>query len=299
MKFEFIKPYGYCSGVKRAIVNAFNLKKEYPNKNIYILGDLIHNETVKKTLKENSITTINYDCNNFEKQLSPYINNLDNIFILGAHGHYHDIINFFKKNNLTYIDLTCPIISLINSNLERIDFSKSLVIYIGNKNHTECQNSIKFINTNKIFIYDDISNINFSLIKEDKNIVYFINQSTYSINGLEKLIKINCPHVNYKIINNYCSSLRKRMNALKEIKNSYDALIVLGDKNSSNATKLYNEGKKCFKNNTFFVSTLSEFLSLYKNKFFSNNYEYIGIITATSMDEAEIKKISDFLNNNR
>lgn len=43
---------GFCYGVKRAVETAIKLKKENPDKNIYILGELIHNTDVINELEK-------------------------------------------------------------------------------------------------------------------------------------------------------------------------------------------------------------------------------------------------------
>ncbi len=58
LNIKLAKFSGFCYGVKRAVDTAKQLKFENPDKNIYILGELIHNTDVIKELEELGIKTI-------------------------------------------------------------------------------------------------------------------------------------------------------------------------------------------------------------------------------------------------
>ena len=50
-KIITVKPQGYCGGVLKAIETAKHTRDTYPNKKITILGNLVHNQYVKKHCK--------------------------------------------------------------------------------------------------------------------------------------------------------------------------------------------------------------------------------------------------------
>ena len=109
---ELIKvvPRGYCKGVVRAINIAKETAKNNPDKNIYILGMLVHNKYVIDALKEFNIITID-DKNKSREELLDQIE--DGIVIFTAHG----IHPFVKKKAEVYI----------NSKTELDGLSKSLL----------------------------------------------------------------------------------------------------------------------------------------------------------------------------
>ena len=88
---------GFCYGVKRAVETAINLKKENPDKNIYILGELIHNTDVINELEKMGIKTIN----EIPEQG-------DGICIVRSHGAAPEIFEQIKNAGFELVDLTCP-----------------------------------------------------------------------------------------------------------------------------------------------------------------------------------------------
>ena len=89
MKVTILEPYGYCSGVERAMKIAIETKQNNPDKNVVVLGMLVHNEDSLKTLEKYGIKTIFVKNCSLEK----LIDNISepSILILTAHGHANSI----------------------------------------------------------------------------------------------------------------------------------------------------------------------------------------------------------------
>lgn len=49
---------GFCYGVKRAVDTVKKIKAENPDKNVYVLGELIHNSNVIKELESFGIISL-------------------------------------------------------------------------------------------------------------------------------------------------------------------------------------------------------------------------------------------------
>ena len=83
MEVILVKPQGYCAGVTNAIRIAYLAKSDNPDKRIFVLGALVHNQTVIDELKHNGIETLEYS-DNVEaiKRL-----NKGDVLIFTAHGH--------------------------------------------------------------------------------------------------------------------------------------------------------------------------------------------------------------------
>ena len=58
MKIDIIQPSGYCFGVMNAINEAIKIKENYPFNNVYVLGELVHNEDVIRFLNNHDIHTL-------------------------------------------------------------------------------------------------------------------------------------------------------------------------------------------------------------------------------------------------
>ena len=117
---------GFCYGVKRAVETAKKLKRENPDKNIYILGELIHNTDVINELESLGIKTI-YEVP--EKG--------EGICIVRSHGEAPEVFESLKKAGFEIVDLTCPDVKKVQN--EAMDLAKDgyYLIILGSSEHPE------------------------------------------------------------------------------------------------------------------------------------------------------------------
>lgn len=246
MKVELIKPQGYCAGVMNAIKIAGQAKKEHPNKDIFVIGMLVHNEQVVKELDEQGIKTINLD----KDDNLPSTLKKGDIVIFSAHGHDEKLDEQAKNKSLIIYDCTCPIVRL---NLQKIKDEvkrNHQIIYIGQKGHRETEAALSL--SKNIALYDINSGLDFSLIKDASPLV--INQTTLNFISLKEIhqeIKQVLPQS--RIEDEICNATRQRQEAILKIENDTDLIIVVGDKKSSNCNKLFDIAKTKFLNASVYL----------------------------------------------
>ena len=245
MKVTILQPKGYCAGVARAIDIALKARKEHLNKNVYVLGMLVHNHHVSKLLKENNVTIVN-DFKDIEN---------NSVIVFNADGHTEEQYQKALEKNLIIYNAICP---KVDNNLKKIrqeNESGHQVIYIGQKHHQETQ--IALASSNNIVLYDDKEGIDWSKVNDESPFV--LNQTTLNsveIVNLYEDIKSHYPKA--RISNEICPTTRKRQEAVQLIKD-VDAIIVVGDQVSSNSKRLF-EIAKTFHPDIFvcMVSDVSE-----------------------------------------
>lgn len=293
MKIELLKPIGFCNGVERSITIALQTKEKFKNNKIVILGELIHNKETNDFLKEEEIEILNIipEKNSIMKTISNY--DLTNtIFIFSAHGHDLLIDEIFNKNNIQYIDATCPIITKINTLLANKDFENTNVYYYGKKDHIECLSTITFIKKYRKLIIidkkDDLDKINF---ENHQSII--INQSTLSLKPFKEKIYTLPYKDQFSFIDNFCPALKLRFDEIDRNINYYDLFLVIGDKNSSNANELTNYIKKSNKE-AYLISTIDELKTLKINQ----NIKKVAILSATSTSRQKVEQFVKILNDN-
>ena len=93
---KLAKYAGFCYGVKRAVDTVKKLKADNPDKNIYVLGELIHNTQVIQELDAMGIKTIN------ELPAKG-----DGICVIRSHGASPEVFEDIKKAGFEIVDLTC------------------------------------------------------------------------------------------------------------------------------------------------------------------------------------------------
>ena len=117
---------GFCYGVKRAVETAIKLKKENPDKNIYILGELIHNTDVINELEKMGIKTIN-----------EIPEHGDGICIVRSHGAAPEIFEQIKNAGFELVDLTCPDVKKVQQRAVELAKNDYFVVIVGKSNHPE------------------------------------------------------------------------------------------------------------------------------------------------------------------
>lgn len=282
-----IIPQGYCNGVKRALEIA-NKALDDPNtiKPIYLLGHIIHNKHVVKSLEDKGAIIID-DKTKTRLELLDLIN--EGSVIFSAHGVSPLVFEKAKNKGLNIIDTTCPNVLIVHKRIKEYLNKNYDCIYIGTKNHPECEgvlgidNNIKFISN-----IMDIENLN---VKNDN--IYVTNQTTLSKFDMQDII--------YKLLNKYpkaiiddkiCNATTVRQEAMANQK-IVDLCIVVGDKSSSNTKKLAKVSEEIVGIKTILCEDLN---TLDKNEL--KNVNSISISSGASTPDYIVNEIIEYLNNN-
>lgn len=283
MKIDIIQPSGYCFGVMNAINEAIKIKENYPFNNVYVLGELVHNEDVISFLNNHDIHTL--VVNNNEEEILKNLNTND-ILIFSAHGHNEKLDELLKNKKITFFDTTCKNVRK-NLDLIKENIDKG-IIYIGKENHAETKAAISI--SNKVILYDLDKGLDFSKITFKEPII--INQTTLSyleLNNIHKEILENIPKAN--IIDEICPVTRIRQENIINLKKDYDLLIIIGSKTSSNTNKLYELALKYHQNKK--VLMIGSKKELFKLDL--SNYQHVAIFSGTSTPNEIINEVKQYL----
>ncbi|MDE5617238.1 MAG: 4-hydroxy-3-methylbut-2-enyl diphosphate reductase [Ureaplasma sp.] len=241
MKLIKITPRGFCSGVVNAWKQVEETILNNPNKIIYMLGLFVHNEEMIKRIIAKNLIILD-DTNTSRYNLVKKIKNAKNsILILSAHGTDQKTINLAKRKKMQIVDTTCEYVynthKFINDSLKQ----NKVVIYIGRKNHPESNATIK-ISKKILFIYqlDQIKKMKKFFNKD----IVVTNQTTLSKIDLQEYYNlIKFYFKNYYIKNDLCNATIDRQNAILNLKENPNILIVIGSNRSNNSLQLLKMGK--------------------------------------------------------
>ncbi len=222
---------GFCYGVKRAVETVKKLKMENPDKNIYVLGELIHNSQVINELEELGIKTID---------VLP--ENETGICVIRSHGASPQVIDEIKNRGFELVDLTCPDVKKVQQQAIQLAKEGDFVIIVGKAEHPEVV-AIKAnaeLYTDKIIVASDISQIeeHREKIQSHKKVGVVI-QTTQRLETLQSILTYLTTFVKeIHLVNTICQSTTMRQNEAKELALSSDLVIVAGSKKSANTTHL-------------------------------------------------------------
>lgn len=222
---------GFCYGVKRAVETAVKLKKENPDKNIYILGELIHNTDVINELDKMGIKTI------YEVPKSG-----DGICIVRSHGAAPEVIEQIRNAGFELVDLTCPDVKKVQQRAVELAKNDYFVVIVGKPNHPEVI-AIKAnanLYSDKVVVATSIDELA-PYAKEIKSHrkVGVVVQTTQMVSSLNLVVNyLNTIAKEVLIYNTICQSTAMRQKEAKELAKETDVMIVVGSRKSANTSHL-------------------------------------------------------------
>ena len=222
---------GFCYGVKRAVETAVKLKKENPDKNIYILGELIHNTGVINELDRMGIKTI------YEVPKSG-----DGICIVRSHGAAPEVLEQIRNAGFELVDLTCPDVKKVQQRAVELAKNDYFVVIVGKPNHPEVI-AIKAnanLYSDKVVVATSIDELA-PYAKEIKSHrkVGVVVQTTQMVSSLNLVVNyLNTIAKEVLIYNTICQSTAMRQKEAKELAKETDVMIVVGSRKSANTSHL-------------------------------------------------------------
>jgi len=231
------KNAGFCYGVKRAVQSSLEDTKS-ANKNLFCLGELVHNKRVVNELKNKGIKFIN----NIEET--------EGTTIIRAHGVPNTVYKYCKQNNIDIKDYTCPNVLKIHEIAEEYSKKGYYIFLLGSKNHPENIGTISFCGDNLSVIEKEEQTIKEieRFEKTGMKKILVISQTTYSLEKfyiIEEIINNEIKKdVEIIVKNTICNATEVRQKETEEISKIVDYMIIIGGKNSSNTKKLYDIASK-------------------------------------------------------
>ena len=276
MEVNVAKTAGFCFGVKRAVDQVYEQTEKENGKKIYTYGPIIHNEEVVKDLRSRGVEVIHS-----EEELAALT---EGIVIIRSHGVPKGIYDLLEERKLQYVDATCPFVKKIHNIVKKASEEGSHVIIIGNPEHPEVQGIMGWSLLPVTVIQDAEEAEQLSLPEEQK--ICIVSQTTFNYNKFKDLVEIiSKKRYDISVLNTTCNATKERQTEAKSIAKGVDAMIVIGDKHSSNTQKLFEICKKAC-NNTYYIQTLDD---LDMNQL--RSVETVGITAGASTPNKIIEEV--------
>lgn len=272
---------GFCYGVKRAVETAKKLKAENPDKNIYILGELIHNTDVINELESLGIKTI-YEVPEHG----------DGICIVRSHGEAPDVFEKIKAAGFELVDLTCPDVKKVQQRAIELAKNDYFVVIVGKSNHPEVM-AIKAnadLYSDKVVVAAKVEDLApyEAQIKSHRRAGVVV-QTTQMLSTLNLIVNhLNSLAKEILVYNTICQSTAMRQKEAKELAKESDLMVVVGSKKSANTTHL----AEILKN---FTKTIHIENDTELNEDLFKNAKNIGITAGASTPQNVIDKVIEVI----
>ena len=176
--------------------------------------------------------------------------------IIRSHGVSREIFNFVKRSGHRVVDATCPFVKKIHAIVSVQSGKGKTVVIIGNPEHPEVM-GIRGWGDENTYAVENIEQFMNLELKKDKEII-IVAQTTFNHKKFQEIIdKILLLGYDLRCFNTICNATQERQAEAKKIASNVDAMIVIGDKKSSNTGKLVEICQEECKN-TVFIQTLED-----------------------------------------
>ena len=222
---------GFCYGVKRAVETAKKLKFENPDKNIYILGELIHNTDVINELSALGIETI------YEIPQKG-----SGICIIRSHGEAPEVFEKLKSAGFEIVDLTCPDVKKVQQRAVELAKENYFVVIVGKANHPEVigikANAEQY--TDKVAVSATVDELKpYEEEIKSHGRVGVVVQTTQMLSALNNITDyLNSIVKEVHVFNTICRSTSMRQSEAKELAAESELMVVAGSKKSANTSHL-------------------------------------------------------------
>ncbi|MFQ3546833.1 MAG: 4-hydroxy-3-methylbut-2-enyl diphosphate reductase [Termitinemataceae bacterium] len=234
MKIIRAEHCGYCMGVERAIKQTYEKINQNKGKLIFTLGPLIHNKVALEDLANQGVSMISDP-----KDLKAPQNSL---VIIRAHGIPPSVEDQFTAQGVELFDATCPKVKAIHRKVRNYESEGFQVLITGDKNHSEVVGILGYAPKSIVIeSMDDARQLvqQVQSLKASEQKVVLVSQTTFNevlFEQISSFLQQSIP--NLHIDNTICRATRDRQEAIQNLCDKVNAILVIGGKNSANTQRL-------------------------------------------------------------
>jgi 4-hydroxy-3-methylbut-2-enyl diphosphate reductase len=222
-------PRGFCAGVDRAI-QIVELALERFGAPVYVRHEIVHNRFVVDRLRELGAV---------------FVDELDEVpddrpVVFSAHGVPKSVPAQAQDRGLTYVDATCPLVSKVHRQAERLIAEGKHILFIGHAGHPEVIGTFGQVPAGSMTLVETVADVAELDVPDPANLA-FLTQTTLSVDDTAAIVaalKARFPAIRAPRSEDICYATSNRQAAVKAIAPECDRMLVIGAPNSSNSLRL-------------------------------------------------------------
>ncbi|WP_419757892.1 4-hydroxy-3-methylbut-2-enyl diphosphate reductase [Acidisoma sp.] len=234
MRVLLAQPRGFCAGVVRAIdiVERALIKYGPP---IYVRHEIVHNRHVVEDLRQRGAV---------------FVDELDEvpegaITVFSAHGVAKKVQDEAVSLGLPVIDATCPLVAKVHAEGRRYASQDREIVLIGHAGHAEVEGTIGQIPA-KVHLVQTAEDVGTLAVRDGDKLAY-VTQTTLSVDdtrGIIQALQERFPTIQGPDVRDICYATQNRQQAVRDLAQQVDVLLVVGSRNSSNSNRLRELGEE-------------------------------------------------------
>ena len=222
-------PRGFCAGVDRAISIVERALEEY-GAPIYVRHEVVHNKFVVDDLRNKGAI--------FIEELSDVPEG--STLIYSAHGVSLAVQEEAIRRGFRIFDATCPLVTKVHKQVQRLNEDGYQIIMIGHKGHPEVEGTMGQVREGGMLLVEVVEDVA-NLVVDDVEKLAHVSQTTLSVDetfDIIEALKARFPHIKSPNKEDICYATTNRQEAVKKLAADCDIVIVVGSPNSSNSNRL-------------------------------------------------------------
>ncbi len=284
MQIVLANPRGFCAGVDRAIeivdqaIEAFGAP-------IYVRHEVVHNRTVVDGLKEKGAVFIE-DLK--DVPVGSYL-------IFSAHGVSKKVQQEAKDRNLIVFDATCPLVTKVHLQVAKHAKQDREVILIGHAGHPEVEGTMgqyeKCTENGNIYLVETPADVRKLKVNNPENLAY-VTQTTLSMTDTQVMVdalKETFPSIQEQKKDDICYATQNRQDAVHDLAEKSDLILVVGSPNSSNSNRLREIAEQLGKS-AYLIDTYKDL-----DKSMLEGVDVVGVTAGASAPEVLVQEVIDQL----
>lgn len=282
---------GFCWGVVQTIDKVERTLGECSSKQVYVLGQIIHNPKESERLAEKGLQTITRE--DFDK-----IDQKNSVVVIRAHGEPPTTYEKARESNIQLIDATCPLVKALQMTVKKFYDEGWQIVIFGKHNHAEVI-GLRGVCNDECLVVKSIEDVKQKIDINRKTVL--ISQTTMDkptfcklsdeVRNLFKEKYAEKLDEYFITKNTICKFVSRREQKLIDFAKQHELVIFVAGRNSSNGKILYEIANKA-NPNTIFIEDIEELKIEELSK-----YSSIGITGATSTPQWYMEKLKDILEN--
>jgi len=228
MRVLLANPRGFCAGVDRAI-EIVELALERYGPPIYVRHEIVHNRHVVDGLRAKGAVFIDDPCE------AP----AGALLIFSAHGVSPAVRDAARERGLRVIDATCPLVTKVHVEAARMAREGMDIVLVGHKGHVEVEGTMGHA-PERMHLVQSVEDVA-ALVVRDPARLGCVTQTTLSVDDTREILealKRRFPAVRLPRKDDICYATQNRQNAVKELTERAEVVIVVGAPESSNSSRL-------------------------------------------------------------
>jgi 4-hydroxy-3-methylbut-2-enyl diphosphate reductase len=229
LKVLIAAPRGFCAGVDRAI-QIVELALERFGAPVYVRHEIVHNRFVVERLRDLGAV---------------FVDELDEVpddrpVVFSAHGVPKSVPAAAQSRALTYVDATCPLVSKVHRQAQRLIEEGRHILFIGHAGHPEVIGTFGQVPDGAMTLIETVENVADLSVPDEANLA-FLTQTTLSVDDTAAIVdalKARFPAIRAPRSEDICYATSNRQAAVKAIASECDRMLVIGAPNSSNSLRL-------------------------------------------------------------